>query len=107
VAIVAAFAGAEHADDRVYWTNASAGTSTPSVAGISFAELGGGGGGDLLTTPAPFVPKGMVFDLAANRVYWINDSDPTPDTISWAGLDGTAAGTSTRPGPPSCTSRRA
>ena len=50
------------AADRIYWGNEAA-------SRISFATLGGGGGGDLPLTGVGF-PQGLAIDSAAGRIYW-------------------------------------
>jgi DNA-binding beta-propeller fold protein YncE len=77
--VVAVFAAAANAAERVYWSN--------NVANkISFANVDGTGGGDLSTTGATVSsPRGAAIDTATGRVYW---ADAFADKISYASLDG-------------------
>jgi DNA-binding beta-propeller fold protein YncE len=82
-----ALAAPAHGAGRVYWADAA-----PLPSGkISFADAGGGGGGNLATVgvPAGCCPFGTAIDAAAGRIYWGNDSVPT---ISFANLDGSGGG---------------
>lgn len=74
------------AADRVYWGNYDGAT-------ISFANLDGSGGGDLIATPGD--PDGLAIDAATGKVYWVNHFS---DTIFFANLDGSGAGTLTTTG---------
>jgi hypothetical protein len=83
LASAAVFAASAHAADRIYWTNDDANT-------ISFAELDGTGGGDLITTGANVAtPSGLAVHSSAGRVYWANQSG---SPISFANLDGSGGG---------------
>lgn len=76
--------------NRIYWTNDDFGAGT-----ISWADLGGDGGGDVNTTGANMGrPWGLSIDTAANRVYWTSfgGADSNKGSISWANLDGTGGG---------------
>jgi DNA-binding beta-propeller fold protein YncE len=69
--------------ERVYWTNYNAGR-------ISFANLDGGGGGDLATGGATLsTPLGAAIDPASGRIYWANHG---AEKISFANLDGSGGG---------------
>ena len=88
VAVLAA-APAAHAADRVYWSNFSGNS-------ISWVDTDGSGGGDLDTGAATMNgPMGLALDPVDGIIYWANWNGATPqngDTISWAALDGSAAG---------------
>ena len=79
---------------RVYWANW--GGEGPGQSGIglgktiSYANLGGGGGGTLPIAPA-YVngPHGLAIDPIHQKIYWPNFGD---NTIGYANLDGTGAG---------------
>lgn len=76
------FAGTAQAADSIWWSNYG--------AGVSFASLSGGGGGDLNTTGAATSgPYGTAIDTANGRVYW---ADYDSNQISYANLDGSGGG---------------
>lgn len=73
---------------RAYWSNLS--------GSIAFANLNGGGGGDIDTAGATITsnggslePDGVAIDLARGRVYW---TTYLGNTISYANLDGSGGG---------------
>jgi hypothetical protein len=73
------------AASQVYWGNYGG-----SPATISYADLGGAGGGDVDTTGATVEePLGLAIDATAGRVYWANDAAPK---ISFASLAGGGGG---------------
>src|SRR5215469_10550878 len=64
-ALLAFAATGARAADTVYWANYSSGK-------ISFANLAGGGGGDLDITGANAEEaNGVAIDAAAGKIYWI------------------------------------
>ena len=70
---------------RVYWAN---GTSK-----ISYANLDGSGGADLVTGAASVdSPHGTTVYPALGRIYWTNWHFIGNGTISWASLDGSGGG---------------
>src|SRR4051794_36169636 len=72
------------AADRVYW-----GTGVNDNQ-ISFANLDGSGGDDLVTSGAQTgEAEGVAIDAAAGRVYW---AVLNSQSISFANLDGTGDG---------------
>jgi len=74
-------APAAQAASQVYWGNYGG-----SPATISYADLGGTGGGDVNTVGATVEePLGLAIDASAGRVYWANDAAPQ---ISFASLAG-------------------
>ena len=80
--LVVAVAGARGAD-RVYWANYGSGTR-------SFANLGGGGGGDLDTSGAVAAEaNGVAIDVVAGRIYWITAPE---GKIYFANLSGGGGG---------------
>jgi CheY-like chemotaxis protein/DNA-binding beta-propeller fold protein YncE len=79
----ACFASAARAGDRIYWANYTGNK-------ISFANLDGSGGSDLVTTGATVSnPFGVAIDPAAGRIYWANFA---AGKISFANLDGSGGG---------------
>ncbi|HEX5525631.1 MAG TPA: hypothetical protein VFX44_00370 [Solirubrobacterales bacterium] len=63
--LLAVTAASARAADTIYWANYSGGT-------ISFANLAGGGGGNLDTTGASAAEaNGVAIDAAAGKIYWI------------------------------------
>ncbi len=74
----------DHAAGRVYWTNGEAGAPK-----VSYASLGGGGGGDVPNTTGAGEADGLALDTAANRVYW---ADFGANKISYASLNGSRTG---------------
>ena len=74
-------APAAQAASQVYWGNYGG-----SPATISYADLGGTGGGDVNTAGATVEePLGLAIDATTGRVYWANDAAPK---ISFASLAG-------------------
>lgn len=75
------------AANTVYWAN----ERTPPVPAISFAGLGGTGGGVLNTTGAAANDEagGVAIDSATGMIYW---ADYASNTISYANLNGTGGG---------------
>lgn len=70
---------------QVYWGNYGG-----SPATISYADLGGAGGGDVDTTGATVEePLGVAIDATAGKIYWANDAAPE---ISFASLAGGGGG---------------
>jgi hypothetical protein len=69
---------------RIYWGNAGNDT-------IYFANLAGGGGGQLDTTGAPPVnsPSGLAIDPVSGRIFWSSSSG---DSVSFANLTGGGGG---------------
>jgi DNA-binding beta-propeller fold protein YncE len=88
--LLACLAPSARADDRVYWANDGPGDN----GRISFADLDGSGGGDLLTTgPEPGHVRGMAMDVAAGRAYLtLPGASAETGQIVWASLDNTGAG---------------
>ena len=83
---VLATAGSAFASDTIYWSNQGA----PPGPGISFADLGGSGGGDLSTAGATSDSAvGVAIDAASGTVYWANANN---NTISFASLAGGGGG---------------
>ena len=81
-----ATAGSAFASDTIYWSNQGA----PPGPGISFADLGGSGGGDLSTAGATSDSAvGVAIDAATGTVYWANANN---NTISFASLAGGGGG---------------
>jgi DNA-binding beta-propeller fold protein YncE len=79
----ACFASVARAGDRVYWANYTGNK-------ISFANLDGSGGGDLVTGGATVSnPFGVAIDPVAGKVYWANFA---ASKISFAPLDGSGGG---------------
>lgn len=74
---------------RVYWLDNSGGR-------ISFAGLGGGGGGDIDPAGAPFLePYGLALDPSQGKLYWANYSnsdDLAADQFGFALLSGGRGG---------------
>ena len=69
---------------RVFWTN-------EAPEGIFYADLDGGGTGELSTTGTEISgPAGIAIDPGAARVFWANAV--APSTISYANLDGSGDG---------------
>jgi hypothetical protein len=61
--------------------------------GILAINLDGSGASQFTAPGAPIEePEGVVVDPATRMIYWAN-VDATPETISWAKLDGSAGGT--------------
>ena len=78
-------APAAQAASQVYWGNYGGPPAT-----ISYADLGGAGGGDVNTAGATVEePLGLAIDATAGRVYWANDAAPK---ISFASLAGGGGG---------------
>ena len=83
---VLATAGSAFASDTIYWSN----QGSPPGPGISFADLGGSGGGDLSTAGATSDSAvGVAIDAATGTVYWANANN---NTISFASLAGGGGG---------------
>lgn len=72
--LVAMFASAASASDRLYWGN-------NNVTSLSFAGLDGSGGGDLLNSAVG--PAGLAIDSSAARLYFTNEG---ANTISFVDL---------------------
>jgi hypothetical protein len=75
----------------IYWVNTKGGSG--ENGSIGWAKLDGSAGGLLNTTGAtvdnPY--RGISFDSASGRVFWSN-SDPEPETISFANANNTGGG---------------
>jgi hypothetical protein len=73
-----------HAADRIYWSNLYGDS-------ISWANLDGGGGGDLPINPSAIDgPMGLAIDTPAGKIYWSNYGSGNPGD---AGIgDGTSIG---------------
>ena len=68
---------------KIYWAN-------DGSEEISYANLDGTGGGDLVTTGATvYDPDGVALDPAAGKIYWANFA---ANSISYANLNGTGGG---------------
>jgi hypothetical protein len=84
----------DSATGRLYWTNLGGGPL--GKGGIFFAGLGGGDGGQLNTGAATVnFPVGIAIDPVTRTVYWANYDggvEGKKGTISYAKLDGSAAG---------------
>jgi hypothetical protein len=77
--------GSARAADSVYWPNFEAGT-------ISFANLAGGGAGNLDITGATAAKaNGIAIDAAAGKVYWVTATAPL-GKIYYANLSGGGGG---------------
>ncbi|HEX5929993.1 MAG TPA: PKD domain-containing protein [Solirubrobacterales bacterium] len=76
------------ADGRVYWLESTS-------KRVSFAGVGGGSGGDIDLSAAPFNSAyGLAIDPTVGRMYWGNYGSGTTTTnaIGFAGLNGTSPG---------------
>lgn len=84
----------DSATGRLYWSNFSTGPG--NTGGIRFASLSGGEGGQLNTGGATVnEPAGIAIDPTTGTIYWTNYDGGVENkkgTISWAKLDGSAAG---------------
>jgi DNA-binding beta-propeller fold protein YncE len=89
VLLALAAASAAHAADTIYWSNLDGNS-------ISYANLGGSGGGDLPIGPGTLDgPMGLAIDTAAGKIYWSNygilGGAGTGTSIGVAKLDGSDA----------------
>jgi hypothetical protein len=78
----------DRAGGRIYWID-------EDNENISYANLGGGGGGDLNIAGAPFEdPFGMALDPATGRVYWGNygNDEERLGAFGYAALSGGGGG---------------
>lgn len=78
------------ADNRIYWVDTQNST-------FHSADLGGGGGSDLMVSeaPEPFSVLAINIDPEAGRLYYL---DQALETIGWVNLSGVGGGT-VNPGP--------
>ncbi|HKT83309.1 MAG TPA: hypothetical protein VJQ84_05675 [Solirubrobacterales bacterium] len=82
IAVLAFSAAGASAKNMLIWGNAGADT-------LSYANLDGSGGGDLgLGGATVEEPMGVAVDLAAGRIYWIEDP---ADAIRFGNLDGSGS----------------
>jgi hypothetical protein len=84
----------DSATGRLYWSNFSSGPG--NTGAIRYAGLGGGDGGQLNTGAATVnEPSGIAIDPVTRTIYWANYNggvEGKKGTISYAKLDGSAAG---------------
>jgi DNA-binding beta-propeller fold protein YncE len=74
------------AGNRIYWLETTGNR-------VSFASLGGGGGGDVNMTGSIFKsPYGLAFDPSLARLYWANYNGATKEKAGAIGFVGLAGG---------------